>query len=97
MGLAAVSSFAMVVGPPTGYSPYGWIVLGCSAASLIVFAIDWRDRPAAPRHVDVVANSASGNTMHPFCWTECGQPYKPRWPELVVQSKEGLAASTRDA
>lgn len=37
----------------------------CGSASLVLFAIGWRDLPAAPRHhVDVVVNSASGNTMH---------------------------------
>jgi hypothetical protein len=60
----SVAWFVTTVGIPSGYSPYGWILLGCAAALLVLFAIGWRDLPAAPRHVDVVVNSASGNTMH---------------------------------
>jgi len=61
---AAAGWFVITVGLAGGYSPYGWIVLGCMAASLVLFAVAWRDLPVAPRHVDVVVNSASGNTMH---------------------------------
>jgi hypothetical protein len=35
-----VAWFAIVVGMPGGYSPYGWAVLGCAAASLVLSAAD---------------------------------------------------------
>ena len=35
-------------------------------------------------------NLCPHNAMHMLCWTEYGQPYKPRWPELVVKSKRQL-------
>jgi ferredoxin len=49
---------------PGGYSTFGWIVLGCSAAALVMFTVEWRELQTAPQHMDVVASSASGNTMH---------------------------------
>jgi hypothetical protein len=61
---AAAAWFLITIGVPGGYSTFGWIVLGSSAVALVMFAVGWRKLPSAPRHVDVVVNSASGNTMH---------------------------------
>jgi NAD-dependent dihydropyrimidine dehydrogenase PreA subunit len=41
-------------------------------------------------------NLCPRNAMHLLCWTEYGQPYEPRWPELVVKSKEELAAFSKN-
>lgn len=61
---AAVAWFAVTVGWPEGYSAYGWIVLACAAGSLLLFAIEWAECHPPLNRVDVVVNSASGNTMH---------------------------------
>ncbi len=34
-------------------------------------------------------NICPRNAMHLLFWTEYGNPYRPRWPELVVKKKGG--------
>jgi ferredoxin len=61
---ATVAWFGIAVAIPGGYSPYGWIVLGCAAATLALSGPGRRQPAVTPRHVDIVVDSASGNTMH---------------------------------
>jgi ferredoxin len=37
-------------------------------------------------------NFCPRNAMRPPGWTEYGQPYKPRWPDLVVKSQKQLGS-----
>jgi len=40
-------------------------------------------------------NLCPQNALHLFCWTEYGQPYRPKWPELAAVREDVLHRSTK--